>query len=76
LSVAAFCRRERLSAWTFYRWRTRLSGERRDRAARRRTSRPSAFVDLGAVLAGGSGGPRRELRLELGDGIVLTVVRS
>jgi hypothetical protein len=30
-------------------------------------------VDLGTVL---SGGARRELRLELGDGIVLTVVRG
>lgn len=79
LTVAAYCRLERLNAWTFYRWRTRLSGKRRTRAARERASRPSPFVDLGAVLSGGSSSAsvsRRELRLELGEGIVLTVVRG
>lgn len=73
LSVAAYCRRERLNAWTFYRWRTRLTGERSARAPSRRATEPSPFVDLGAML---SGGARRELRLEFGDGIVLTVVRG
>lgn len=75
LSVAAYCRRERLDAWTFYRWRTRFGGERaRERGKRgTRACAESPFVDLGAVLSGGS---RREIKLELGEGIVLTVVRG
>jgi hypothetical protein len=79
LTVAAFCRRERLNAWTFYRWRTRLGGMGRTRARHERASRPSPFVDLGAVLSSPSSSSsvsRRELRLELSDGIVLTVVRG
>ncbi len=55
------------------RWRTRRTGERSARAPRGPVSRPSPFVDLGAML---SGGARRELRLELDVGIVLTVVRG
>jgi hypothetical protein len=76
LSVAAFCRREHLNAWAFYRWRTRLRGERTSRVSARRAVRaasPAPFVDLGEVRSSGS---RHELRLELGAGIVLTVLRD
>jgi transposase-like protein len=75
LSVAEYCRREGVNAWLFYRWRKRLGAERRREVGGARASR-SSFVDLGAVLSGGSDRARGELRLELGEGIVLTVVRG
>ncbi|PKO55231.1 MAG: IS66 family insertion sequence hypothetical protein [Betaproteobacteria bacterium HGW-Betaproteobacteria-21] len=71
-SVAAFCARESISEASFYRWRALLpvSGARHDLA-------PIAgeFVDLGALDAGARG-PRLELKLDLGDGVVLHLVRG
>ena len=85
LTVRAYCRRERLSEWSFYQWRIRLRG-----AARRRAAPPAAqvcapqqraasFIDLGTLASRGersdaSGGG--EIRLELGGGIVLHIVRG
>jgi putative transposase len=79
LSAQAFCRRERISSASFYRWRTVLGtgGERR-RAVVVRGAAP-AFVDAGPLelprsrplLSG-----RLDLRLDLGDGLVLHLVRS
>ena len=78
LSVQAFCRQERLNAWTFYGWRSRL----RERTAAADTAavggsaepEPTAgFIDLGAL---GSSSSRCEIRLDLGGGVVLQVVRG
>ena len=78
LSVQAFCRQERLNAWTFYGWRSRL----RERTAAADTvavggsaePEPTAgFIDLGAL---GSSSSRCEIRLDLGGGVVLQVVRG
>lgn len=78
LSVQAFCRQERLNTWTFYGWRSRLGG----RKATAETaavggsaeSQPRAgFIDLGAL---GSSSSRYEIRLDLGGGVVLQVVRG
>src|SRR5579872_5716145 len=77
LSVQAFCRRERLNAWTFYGWRSRL----RKRAAvtadrvvvREQNGESAGFIDLGALNAVSS---RCEIRLDLGGGVVLQVVRG
>ena len=77
LSVQAFCRQERLSAWTFYGWRSRL----RKRVAvaeermvvRERNRDPAGFIDLGALSSVSS---RCEIRLDLGGGLVLQVVRG
>ncbi len=78
LSVQAFCRQERLNTWTFYGWRSRLRG----RTARAETAavggsadtKPKAgFIDLGAL---GSSSSRCEIRLDLGGGVVLQVVRG
>jgi putative transposase len=77
LSVQAFCRREGLNAWTFYGWRSRLR-------ARATAEEPPAngstgvvptrgFIDLGALP---SGATRCEIRLELGGGVVLHLVRG
>jgi hypothetical protein len=84
-TVSAFCAREGLSTSSFYRWRERLdsvgdaggaaprSGGRSELAVQ-----PTAagFIDLGHL-----GGPPRdvgaglELRLDLGGGVVLQIVR-
>ena len=78
LSVQAFCRQERLNTWTFYGWRSRL----RERTATAETAavggstepEPTAgFIDLGAL---GSSSSRCEIRLDLGGGVVLQVVRG
>lgn len=78
LSVQAFCRQERLNAWSFYGWRSRL----RERTAvaetaavgRSRETEPAAgFIDLGALSRSSS---RCEIRLDLGGGVVLQVVRG
>lgn len=77
LSVQAFCRREGLNVWTFYGWRSRLragaAGEEPP-ANRSPSVEPTAgFIDLGALPSGAS---RCELRLELGGGVVLHLVRG
>ena len=76
LSVPAFCRREGINAWTLYGWRSRL----RSRQPRRPEGRPapakegSSFIDLGALSAPAT--ERWEIRLDLGGGIVLHLVRG
>lgn len=78
LSVAAFCRQESLTPASFYRWRALLA-QGRDQVA------PIAsvpdFVDLG--MQGSAPGHnesrhagRLELKLELGGGLVLHLVRG
>ncbi len=79
LSVAAFCRREGVCKATFYRWRRQLG-----RAVERDLSCDlgAGFVDLGTLkparppeeaplLAG-----RLELKLDLGGGLILHLVRG
>jgi hypothetical protein len=82
LSVQAFCRQRRLNTWTFYGWRSRL----RQRTAVPETAAAGAagaadgptepaagFIDLGALSRNSS---RCEIRLDLGGGVVLQVVRG
>ena len=80
-SVNAFCRREGLSANTFHRWRARLvvaSEAPRSGAVQAKTDDASIprFVDLGALRAPAPGVGRLELKLDLGAGMVLHVVRG
>jgi putative transposase len=78
LSAKAFCRREGISSASFYRWRLMLDdGGKQRRAVVMRDAAP-AFVDAGPL-----GLPRAQplsrrldLRLDLGDGLVLHLVRS
>jgi len=74
LGVAAFCQRERISAASFYRWQ-RESGVPVDRAAVDDGERASAFVDLGALRTRTATTSQFDLRLDLGDGLVLHLVR-
>jgi hypothetical protein len=84
LSVAEFCKAESLSAWSLYDWRRKLGGASRGR--RSEDVNGAGFVDVGAVRA-----PRveernvaapsievpvgLELRIDLGGGLVLQIVR-
>lgn len=87
LSVRAFCERESIASWAFYQWRARLakrSGlvERASALARV----PAGFIDLSTVdrptmsAMRGEGarwraGERVEIKLELGDGVVLQLTK-
>ncbi len=75
LGVSAFCRSEGFSAASFYRWRARLSDvvDRGDVVVRESAA---SFVDLGALNSRSSPRPRLDLKLDLGDGLVLHLVRS
>jgi putative transposase len=78
LSAQAYCRREGISCASFYRWRSVLgnSGGRR-RAVVVRDAAP-AFLDAGPLRwAATQALPKRlDLRLDLGDGLVLHLVRG
>src|SRR5688500_17359971 len=77
VTVAAFCEREGINAASFYQWRSKLAGV----ASKRATSSPGAsepvatagFVDLGTLTTRASG---FELRLDLGEGVVLHLSRG
>ena len=77
LTVEDFCGREQVCKSSFYRWRSILGSSESEPApvdqAVRAAKRPSAFVDLGALGAGGS---RLEVRVDLGGGLTLSVVRG
>jgi transposase-like protein len=75
LSVEAFCRREAISAASFYRWRG-LFGEGGNGCGREPRETAPAFLDLGPLTAAGASRPRLDLKLDLGDGLVLHLVRS
>lgn len=72
LSVAAFCRREGLCSASLYRWQRQLSEAPAGEELRDQDVDAGAFVDLGAL----SGAGRLELKLDLGGGIVLHLVRG
>ena len=88
-SVEAFCRSEAVSTGSFYRWRARLRALDRDAVGSRRTvPGTSPFIDLGAVsgpavsmaAAGSAAVPDLRpahiaVRIDLGCGVVLTIVR-
>jgi putative transposase len=74
LGIQAFCRNEQISEASFYRWRTMLEGRRQDGAEAEPETSP-AFVDLGALESLSAAKPKLDLRLDLGDGLTLHLVR-
>ena len=83
-TVVVFCKSESITEGQFYRWRARLRGE----TVRIRNAAPAPFIDLGAVNAVNvSGAASRadqpsvakpdsiEVRLDLGHGLMLHIVR-
>lgn len=76
LTVRAFCQREGCSPASFYRWRSVLKGSRQKPRSPKSSmvaNRAADFVDLGALS---SSGPRFEVRLDLGGGVLLHLVRG
>jgi hypothetical protein len=80
LSVGAFCGREAVSTASFYRWRGLI--ERHDggegpavRSEALAVHGRSPFLDLGAVRGEAARGAPVELRLDLGGGLTLHLVR-
>jgi len=67
LSAEAFSERERVSLASLRRWREELSQGETEGV------RSGGFVDLGSLRGSGS---RFEVRLDLGDGVLLTLSRS
>jgi hypothetical protein len=76
LAAPAFCARERISAQSLHRWRSRLGGES-DHAlvakAAQLTRKSGDFIDLGDLRSSDS---RFEVRLELGAGVILSIARG
>jgi putative transposase len=80
LAVREFCEREGIKAPSLYGWRVRLREDTQEHGVRptaakteRAEKSSGEFIDLGAL---GSGHSRFEVRLELGGGVLLHLVRS
>ena len=76
LTVLAFCEREGISRESFYRWRSKLTSSPDPSPVRKQprvTSAAAGFIDLGALQSGSS---RLELRLDLGGGVLVHLVRE
>jgi putative transposase len=80
LTVQEFCEREGLKSASLYGWRVRLRQEPAGKTAsarmsrRRRAEKASGeFIDLGAI---DSSRGRFEVRLDLGGGVLLHLVRG
>jgi len=78
LTVATFCESEALSVASFYGWRSKLrqksdTGSGPVAVTEKPTAAAGGFIDLGAL---GMRGPRIEVRLELGGGVALQLVRG
>ena len=74
LGIDAFCRREAISAASLYRWRS-LLGTAGDNGERAVANRRPGFVDLGTLNSATPAAPRIDLKLDLGDGLILRLVR-
>ena len=75
ISVDAFCRREGISDASLYRWRKRI-GVNPGRATPVREYSAPVFVDAGTLGTRAARGSRLELKLDLGEGWVVQLVRS
>jgi hypothetical protein len=79
LTIQEFCEREGLKAASLYGWRVRLRKQAAGKRASQEISRVRAektseeFIDLGAI---GASRGRFEVRLDLGGGVLLQLVRS
>lgn len=75
MGVEAFCRREAISAASFYRWRS-LLGDGGDGGKAVGSDTAPEFLDLGTLNSASSSRPRIDLRLDLGEGLILHLVRN
>lgn len=75
LGPGGFCEREGISAASFHRWRRRFQGGGARTQPVARHEAP-VFIDAGTMGAGLARTARLDLRLDLGEGLVLHLVRS
>lgn len=75
LSVEAFCQREAISTASFYRWQGVLGGDGERGVGVGKLSAP-VFIDAGTLSSAPARRARVELKLDLGEGLVLQLVRS
>lgn len=74
LSVETFCQRESISTSSFYRWRSlHDNSSTREIVPRAAPNKAPAFVELGTLRGTQTA---LELRLDLGGGVLLHLVRS
>lgn len=81
LTVPEFCEREGIKSASLYGWRSRLSKGSQSppvsqpmvKKAKSSEGPPSGFIDLGPLSSSGS---RFEVRLDLGGGVLLHLVRG
>jgi transposase-like protein len=77
MSVSEFCKREGINASFFRSWRVKLRDGAVDGGecpgAESAMPMPAPFIDLGDLR---SDGPRFEVRLELGAGVILSIARG
>ena len=86
MSIHAFCEREGVSASSFHRWRLRLAttpalpAAPEDEAAPALVPTPApsttGFIDLGSLAGEGAPTGRLDLKLDLGGGLTLHLVRG
>jgi len=78
LTVRAFCAQEGIIIWSFNSWRSRIAGVHAAPPSAKRNDAKSAgsFVDLGTLSGSRSQPERFELRLDLGGGMTLQLVRG
>jgi len=73
MTAAEFCRAEGINPGVFRRWRAVLAGTGATLSSVPARKEPASFIDLGALASSPS---RWEVRLELGNGMVLSVARN
>jgi transposase-like protein len=75
MTASEFCRREGINKNVFHRWRVALlgSGVRAAVTPVAVRAEPTSFIDLGALSQPAS---RWEVRLDMGNGVVLSLARS
>lgn len=76
LTTQSFCQREAVSTASFYRWRALLGTPPGHDLTRPANITSRGFVDLGTLGASGMRSDRLELRLDLGAGVTLQLVRG
>jgi hypothetical protein len=81
ISVGEFCKREGLSDSSLHRWRARLASTLASQSTGGRKGSqekaPTRFVELGSLDATSAiAVPRLDLRLDLGGGLTVHLVRS
>jgi transposase-like protein len=82
-SAVGFCKREGLNTSSFHRWRRRLTttaaaanSSQEPREAAQRQSAVASFIEMGSMGTANEPAARLEVRLDLGAGLVLHVVRG